>query len=356
LNKLDNGNLILRAGNAVYGGLTVSRRAARGCTNEHPVKTALVKGAIPGELVEISVNGEKRSHITGDVIKVLEPSPDRIEPRCTYFGTCGGCHLQFAEYKQQIRIKESALHDCMQRIAKIDIRLSEALSIESNDWGYRHRGRFKVSGQIIGFSREKSNNLIAIEQCPLMATDINNALSVLRQLIAGEPQIFKNIGEICLVSNSTSEFWQENVAVSFLGKPNMNGIRSGSCVDGVNSNKTGVRASSANRSNNMNDGKATISAKNISKLESALSEYGFKRVVFPGCETHKNKLQNQNSEHDYDFELPLNGTPYGLPYELRYKVSPDGFFQANWNLNLKMLGKIIDSLKPLENKAILDIF
>jgi 23S rRNA (uracil1939-C5)-methyltransferase len=214
-------------------------------------------------------------------------------------------------------MKESALRDCMQRIAKIDVHLSEALSIGSNDWGYRHRGRFKVSGQTIGFSQEKSNNLITIERCPLMTTDINNALSVLRQVVADNPQIFRNIDEICLVNNSASKIWQENVVVSFLGKPN---------------------------------------ADNISKLRSALSEYNLKQVVFPGCEAGKSNLRNQIPEHDNDFELQLIGVPYATPHELRYKVSPTGFFQANWNLNLKMIEKVIDSLKPLENKVVLDIF
>jgi 23S rRNA (uracil1939-C5)-methyltransferase len=337
LSKLNNANLTLRAGNAVYGGLTVTRRAIQECANEYPDKTALIKGAIPGELVEISITSEKRSHITGNVAKVLEPSPDRIEPRCTYFGTCGGCHLQFAGYKQQIKIKESSLRDCMQRIAKIDIRLSEALYIESNDWGYRHRGRFKVAGQTIGFSQEKSNNSIAIERCPLMTADINNALPVLRQMIADMPQIFEDIDEICLVSNSESDLWQENVVVSFLDEP-------------ASINKTG------GRKNNKNNSKNGLRADNICKLKSALSEYGLKRVVFPDHEDHRNKPQDQELEHNNDFELYLNGSPLAAQYELGYKVSPTGFFQSNWSLNLKMIDEVINSLMPLENKVVLDIF
>jgi 23S rRNA (uracil1939-C5)-methyltransferase len=360
LNKPDKDNLTLRAGNAVYGGLTVTRRPNQESSNGHPDKTVLVKGAIPGELIEISITGEKRNHITGDIAKVLEPSPDRIEPRCVYFGTCGGCQLQFAAYNQQIKMKESALLDCMKRIAKIDTSLSEALAIKTNNWGYRHRGRFKVSGQTIGFSREKSNSLVEIEQCPLMTADINNALSALRKVIADRPQIFKYIDEICLVSNSASELWQENVAISFLGKPaasNKTGIR----PINASSNKTCARKNSINcnmarsHTNNTSNSTAGICADTIGELKSVLSEYGLTRIVFPDHEPNyedHDKIQNQEFDHDNSFELPLNGTSY----RLRYKVSPNGFFQANWKLNLMMIDKVIDSLRPLENKVVLDIF
>src|SRR4051794_2443085 len=45
--------------------------------------------ALAGETVEASVEGDR-----GKLLAVRTPSPDRIEPFCPYFGTCGGCAVQ----------------------------------------------------------------------------------------------------------------------------------------------------------------------------------------------------------------------------------------------------------------------
>src|SRR5690606_28584659 len=57
-------------------------------------KTVFVAGALPGVLVEYRVRRRQRSHDEAELVTVLEAAPDRIEPRCPHFGTCGGCALQ----------------------------------------------------------------------------------------------------------------------------------------------------------------------------------------------------------------------------------------------------------------------
>src|SRR6478736_1351699 len=52
-------------------------------------KTTFVAGALPGELVEYRVRKRERSHDEAELLQVLEPSAERIEPRCAHFGVCG---------------------------------------------------------------------------------------------------------------------------------------------------------------------------------------------------------------------------------------------------------------------------
>ena len=79
--------LELKAQEPVYGGYVLHRSEQEGIT--------FIKGAIPGEVVEVEVEEKKRDYRVASVVEVLEPSPQRTEPPCQYFGDCGGCHLQF---------------------------------------------------------------------------------------------------------------------------------------------------------------------------------------------------------------------------------------------------------------------
>jgi len=86
-----------------YGGYTVARDD----------KIILVKGAIPGEVVEVTVQEKKRDYTLAAVSQVVEPSEYRVEPKCPVFGVCGGCHLQYVSYERQLSMKEEVLVDSL---------------------------------------------------------------------------------------------------------------------------------------------------------------------------------------------------------------------------------------------------
>jgi 23S rRNA (uracil1939-C5)-methyltransferase len=160
---------VIKADTAVYGGYVISR--AEG--------VVFIKGALPGEVVEVSLKEKKRDYSVAEVTDIIEPSSDRVEPPCPYFGECGGCQLQFAAYDKQAAMKAGVLMDCLNRIGKIDIELQPSLI--GKDFKYRHRAQFKVSkdGEI-GFYREGTREVVPIKSCPLMVDEINGVLEKLR--------------------------------------------------------------------------------------------------------------------------------------------------------------------------------
>jgi 23S rRNA (uracil1939-C5)-methyltransferase len=160
---------VIKADTAVYGGYVISR--AEG--------VVFIKGALPGEVVEVSLKEKKRDYSVAEVTDIIEPSSDRVEPLCLYFGECGGCQLQFASYDKQAAMKAGVLMDCLNRIGKIDIELQPSLI--GKDFKYRRRAQFKVSkeGQI-GFYREGTREVVPIKNCPLMVDEINGMLEKLR--------------------------------------------------------------------------------------------------------------------------------------------------------------------------------
>jgi len=178
--------LILRPSLPAYGGYSIARDE----------KIILIKGAIPGELVEVHIDERKRDYMLGTVTQVVEPSEFRVKPKCPVFGICGGCHLQFIDYEKQVNMKEEVLVDSLARIGGIEVQLSPSLT--NAQWHYRHRAQFKISREgTIGFFRQSSRDMVLFESCPLMIDPINVLLQRIKEnnLASGLKEIHLSIGD-----------------------------------------------------------------------------------------------------------------------------------------------------------------
>ena len=61
-----------------------------------------VQFAVPGDIVDVKVTKKKKNYMEGFIMRMVEPSPDRLEPFCSHFGTCGGCKWQPLPYSMQL--------------------------------------------------------------------------------------------------------------------------------------------------------------------------------------------------------------------------------------------------------------
>ncbi|MHB8174881.1 MAG: class I SAM-dependent RNA methyltransferase [Nitrospirota bacterium] len=201
--------IILTAGPPAYGGYTVARQGG---------KVVMLRGAIPGEVVEAEVLQEKKDYSLAAAVNILEPSPERVEPPCRYFGVCGGCQIQYASYPMQVRMKEDVLASTLKRIGKMEIPLSEPLT--GQPWNYRHRGQFKIVGGRMGYFRERSKDLVDINRCPLMTEEINeafiNAKRVLKNTNARELHILRGDRTLALIRGRSTGIGQDLEHISGL--------------------------------------------------------------------------------------------------------------------------------------------
>ncbi|MFZ6017139.1 MAG: class I SAM-dependent RNA methyltransferase [Nitrospirota bacterium] len=197
--------MILRASIPVYGGFTISRDD----------RIIFIRGAIPGELVEVSIDESKKDYSLASVRKVIEPSEFRIEPQCPVFGECGGCHLQFISYEKQVSMKEEILLDSLKRIGDIEIQLLPALT--DMDWNYRHRAQFKVSKSAMGFYKEWTRDVVQFNECPLMVEEINEIFKKVKTLnLSAIKEVHITYGDIPIVLIKGSPF-NEDIAERFAG-------------------------------------------------------------------------------------------------------------------------------------------
>ena len=100
---------------------------------------------IPGDVVDIRVRNKRRKYMEGTAVRFHEYSSDRIEPRCTHFGVCGGCKWQHLRYEKQLEFKEKQVIDNLTRIGKLELSGVRPILGSSEIYGYRNKLEFTFS-------------------------------------------------------------------------------------------------------------------------------------------------------------------------------------------------------------------
>jgi len=157
-------------------------------------RAVFVPFGLPGERVRVRLTEEKRGFARGELVEVLEASPDRIPPRCKHFFiprasveageevvSCGGCQYQHMSYKAQLEAKAEILRDQLQRIGKIQNPPVNPTVAGQNQWNYRNHVQFHLTGNgKLGYIRSStgsastpSEGVLAIEECHLPEPSIN---------------------------------------------------------------------------------------------------------------------------------------------------------------------------------------
>lgn len=162
-------NQILKTEKMIFGGNCIAKIEK----GENKGKTVLISGALPHELVEVKFLNSTKDYEIAEVVKIIEKSPHRITPTCSFFGECGGCNLQYAtdEYQKVLRLE--ILQDLFSVLENEQIKLPQIKLISDNDWKYRNRFQFHNGGLM----KNKTNESVKITNCPIASNEINYFLS-----------------------------------------------------------------------------------------------------------------------------------------------------------------------------------
>ncbi len=102
---------------------------------------------IPGDVVDIQVVRKKKKFMEGRVVRFHEYSSDRIEPRCSHFGICGGCKWQHLPYNLQLHYKEKQVKDNLTRIGKVDLQHINPIIGSKEEYLYRNKLEYTFSNK-----------------------------------------------------------------------------------------------------------------------------------------------------------------------------------------------------------------
>ena len=144
-------------------------------------RIAFVEFGIPGERVIAEITSEESSYIEARTVMVQEASPERVEPRCVYYGRCGGCQMQHIAYGEQLRLKAGVVREQMRRIGRfedsaIDGVLREMIGM-TDPWAYRNHMRFTVRRDgDIGFMEHGTHRFLRVDHCEIALPEANRVL------------------------------------------------------------------------------------------------------------------------------------------------------------------------------------
>jgi 23S rRNA (uracil1939-C5)-methyltransferase len=153
-----------------------------------PGKTVFVAGALPGETVTFERTRRHRRHDEGRLLEVLRPAPERVTPRCSHFGVCGGCALQHLAPEAQLVLKERELRDNLERVAHVECQ-TWLPPLHGPVWAYRRRARLgakyvpKKGKVVVGFRERLAPYVADVMHCDVLAAPVGTLVQPLAELL-----------------------------------------------------------------------------------------------------------------------------------------------------------------------------
>ena len=134
-------------------------------------RAVFVPGALPGEQVEIEITRDAQRFCEAKLLRVAEASPERIQPTCAYYGSCGGCSARHMNYEYSLQLKRQRVYDALSRIGGVEKpTVFETIGCKEVERS-RNKAEYAVemrNGKIsIGCFAAKSHRVIPIEDCLL---------------------------------------------------------------------------------------------------------------------------------------------------------------------------------------------
>ncbi len=267
-----------------------------------------VDGVLADEDVIFTPFHKKRGQFTGRLEEVINPSPDRVEPPCEYFGVCGGCSLQHLAPEAQIHFKAQTLKENLARIGKVKPH-TWLEPLQDELWHYRRKARPgvkfvpKKGGVIIGFREKASSYITSLKSCLTLDKYISDLLPALHELFAASsiynqvPQI-----EVAAADNTVA------LVVRHL---------------------------------------APFSAEDLDTMAAFAQKHKVQLFLQPGG------LKTIHPHYPAEPE-PLY---YEIAdYQLKLEFLPSDFLQVNAKVNEKMIAQAIEFLELSKEDAVLDLF
>jgi 23S rRNA (uracil1939-C5)-methyltransferase len=266
-------------------------------------RTWFVNGSLAGEEVEARVLNAHGKIVEARTERVLQASDLRRPAPCRHFGRCGGCSVQHVPHAEQLALKQRMLAEQLQRVAGVEPQ-QWAAPLTGAEFAYRRRARVAVRFDIkakrldVGFRAQASQEIIAIEECPVLVQALQPIMAQLPGMLKtfSKPQV---LGHVELFSGTATAVLVRHTAPLAEGDLN---------------------------------------------------------ILQTFCHTHDAQLWLHGEGEPQPF-TPGDTLGYRLePWNLELAYRPGDFIQVNAAINTAMIEQALDWLAPQADERVLDLF
>jgi 23S rRNA (uracil1939-C5)-methyltransferase len=193
--------------------LTIENFASEGkCIARLDGLVIFVSATVPGDTARVRIDKVKQNFATGKCVSILRASPFRTDPPCRYFGVCGGCTWQHAQYESQLQLKQQTVVDAFERIGGFRQINVEPIFASSDIFFYRNKIEFSFSRRrwpreegfntgivdrkdfALGFHHSgRYDKVVDIDACLLQSQASNEIFSAVKEFCSGwELEIYES--------------------------------------------------------------------------------------------------------------------------------------------------------------------
>ena len=151
-------------------------------------KITFVENALKDEIVDIKILKESKKYNEAIVKSYNTKSKSRVTPKCKYYNICGGCNISHLKEEEQEGFKDSKIKELLNR----NLNIEHLDKIEySKFYNYRNKIVLHIKEDKLGLYKNKSNELIEIDECLLVDDKINSLIKILKKIIKKEKNLDK---------------------------------------------------------------------------------------------------------------------------------------------------------------------
>jgi 23S rRNA (uracil1939-C5)-methyltransferase len=108
-------------------------------------KVIFINNAVPGDICSVQITKKRKSYYEGRAISFSNLSNKRVQAKCEFFGTCGGCKWQYMGYEHQLFFKQKEVENNLKRIGKIELPNVSPILGAKEQYYYRNKMEFSFS-------------------------------------------------------------------------------------------------------------------------------------------------------------------------------------------------------------------
>ena len=130
-----------------------------------------VMGAVDGDLVTAKITQTKKNYKIAEIVSIDRPSPHRVDSACAVSGECGGCQLRHITYEHEAEIKRLGVESALRRGGLGEVSVPDIIVAEPDR--YRNKAVFRFDGARYGFSEEKTDRIVPVDDCLLCPAEFS---------------------------------------------------------------------------------------------------------------------------------------------------------------------------------------